>query len=330
MDFPRSPSVAVGIPTKDNADTIRETLESLTAQTRRPDRIIVVDASTDDTPDIIREIADSSDIEFEYVRESSDGRGVSVARQQIYDRLEEDILACLDTELRVSPDWLEKHVEFHAENPEYGVLSASSYGEGPVTNPRDRDYFVQGNCSIKKRALDRVDGWDIWMGRGEDWDIRIRFAATETNCYRRTDIQAQRVSDRNLAQWVTKIRNRPSSVAFLRKYGLWYLTFHPAHVLGDAVSAASLVSLCLGVVLLPFFGLSVPFFLLPLLGVAGYLYVDVIVPNGVEAVRPMHALYVPRFLLLGYTALRELREGTDYEWNYAGVESQEALDNVPT
>jgi glycosyltransferase involved in cell wall biosynthesis len=91
-------SIAVGIPTMNTAATIRETLESLVDQTRQPDRIIVVDASTDETPEIIEEFAEQTDVIITLRRQSETGRGVGSAQQEIYDASTEDILACLDTQ----------------------------------------------------------------------------------------------------------------------------------------------------------------------------------------------------------------------------------------
>lgn len=66
--------VAVGIPTRDNAATIAQTIESLRAQTRRPDRLIIVDESSDDTREIIRSYADEAWV-IEIIDQPQDGMG---------------------------------------------------------------------------------------------------------------------------------------------------------------------------------------------------------------------------------------------------------------
>ena len=101
MDSNKKLTIAVGIPTANNEDTIRETLESLLRQTVQPDRIIIIDASTDSTPNIVRSVNKNTSVPIEIHQQSTRGQGVGGARQDIYDLLEEDILACLDTQKKV-------------------------------------------------------------------------------------------------------------------------------------------------------------------------------------------------------------------------------------
>ena len=89
--------VAVGIPTKDNAATIAQTLESLRAQTRMPDRLIIVDNSSDDTREIITSYADDG-WSIDILDQPREGVGVGAARAAIHAEFDGDILCCLDTE----------------------------------------------------------------------------------------------------------------------------------------------------------------------------------------------------------------------------------------
>ncbi|QLC34410.1 glycosyltransferase family 2 protein [Halarchaeum sp. CBA1220] len=313
-------SVAVGVPTKDNEDSIRATLESLLEQHRQPDRIIVVDASTDRTPEIVRDVAESTDVEIALLEETTHGRGISAARQQIYEALEEDLLACLDTEKRVEPDWVETHLEFHREHPEFGVLNAGPEVEGEVENPKTYDFFVQANCSIKREVLDLLGGWDRWMNRGEDWDFRIRLWRAGVRSYSTAALAADLVVDESPYVEISKMSARPGCVAFLRKYGRWYASFYPIHVLGDVASAVSIAATALAVLLAPLtLGGSLALGAVPLTAFAVYVYFDYGRAHGVPDAREL-ALRLPRFYLLGYTALRELLYAEDYDWNYGGVE----------
>jgi glycosyltransferase involved in cell wall biosynthesis len=317
-------SLTVGIPTANNEATIRETLESLANQTVQPDRIIVIDASTDATPDIVRAVDEETKVPIELHEQSSRGRGVGGARQDIYELLEEDVLACLDTDKRVGPEWVEKRLEFHHKHSEYDILSGTK-SEGvdrPAEGPKDTDFLRQSNCSIRKSALDRVEGWDPWMSRGEDWDLRIRLWTSGAQSYIRGDIGCEFIKRDDPKLAFGKILSRPSSVDFLRKYGLWYLRFHPIQPLGDIASLCSLiaipVALLLGTVWSP---LALLLLLGPLLGSLTYLHVKGTQsrdPKSLTDLRLVHAVFAARFFLLGYTMVRQIVRSHDYDWNYGG------------
>lgn len=120
-----------------------------------------MDASSDLTPDIVREVDSETEVPIECHKQSDQGRGVGGARSDIYSLVEEDILACLDTQKRVGPEWIEKRLDFHRENPEYHILSgisSTNVVDRPANDPKDLNFLRQSNCSIRKSALDRVDG----------------------------------------------------------------------------------------------------------------------------------------------------------------------------
>lgn len=317
-------SVTVGIPTRNNADTIEETLRVLVEQTRPPDRVVVVDASTDETPAIVEEVAAGSDVPIDCYEQSDRGRGVGAARQDIYEHFDADLLACLDTNRRVPDDWLERRVEFHRDN-EYDVLSSTPLPDwdGPVEDPRRGFFLQQANCTVTRAALDRVDGWDPWFPRGEDWDMQIRLWRSGATAYARSDLHGEAIVESE-GNALGKAMSRPSSVAFLRKYGPWYARFHPEHPAGDAASVCSLVALLAAPLLLAVSPLAAAL-ALALVGALAFAFVymkNVRHRAGFD-VRPGDAADVARFFLHGYTALRELRAG-DFPWNHGGLDREAA------
>lgn len=310
-------TVTVGIPTYNNEDTIRETIEQVLDGTRPPDRVLIVDASTDRTTEIIEDVNSKTETPIHWYEQSERGRGVGAARQDIYERFQGDILACLDTNLRVDEEWLENRVNFHKSNPEYQILSASEIDnvDEEVTNPKLGHFFTQANCSITSEGLDMVDGWDPWLHRGEDWDMGIRLWCAGARSYAKSELDGSRMIEETMTfgKWLA----RPSSVAFLRKYGLWYARYHPTHVLGDISSIVGSIALFVGVTLS---------FVSPVLGLLSlavavglaflYLYVKK-VPHRDGWLRWSDADEVIRFFLLGYTAIREFKAG-DFPWNDTG------------
>lgn len=166
MDSNKKLTIAVGIPTANNEDTIRETLESLLRQTVQPDRIIIIDASTDSTPNIVRSVNKNTSVPIEIHQQSTRGQGVGGARQDIYDLLEEDILACLDTQKKVGSRWIETRLQFHRGNPEYDILSGMRSTESvdrPATGPKDQissvSRTVRYGSQLSTESRDGILGW---------------------------------------------------------------------------------------------------------------------------------------------------------------------------
>jgi glycosyltransferase involved in cell wall biosynthesis len=318
---------AVGIPTYNNDQTIAKTLESLLSQTHPPDRIIIVDSSDDKTPDIVQKMSDASDIPIELIPQSDRGKGVGSARQDIYNELNEDILGCLDTQKRVDRDWVERRLEFHACNPEYDILSGAPI-EGvdrSCDNIKDPYFLRQSNCSIRKGALDMVNGWDRQMARGEDWDLRIRLWMANAQAYAKSSLSCEFIQSDSRTSVLTKIFTRPSSISYLRKYGWWYLQFHPIHVFGDLSSLVSTIALFITIPLGFVSPVGALFTLsIPILGSVGYLYMKVFRNRrDVTEFRLGQLVIMLRFFILGITALRQLFISGNTNWKYDGFNSKE-------
>ncbi|GGN23748.1 hypothetical protein GCM10009021_26690 [Halarchaeum nitratireducens] len=301
----------------------------LVNQTRPPDRILIVDASSDETPRIIREFAEGTTVSIDCYEQSSRGRGVGAARQDIYERFTGDLLACLDTNRHVADNWIERQVAFHRANPEYDVLSATylSSWDQQVDSPKSGFFFQQANCSIKREALDRVEGWDPWLPRGEDWDMQIRLWLSGAKAYAKSSLHGDEIAETEEST-LNKALGRPSSVAFLRKYGWWYARFHPEHPTGDAASVFSVLALLATPLLL----LSVPVLgVLSLLTVVAltvvFIYMKAIRYRSTFELRARDFRLAPRFFVLGYTALREFRSG-DFSWNYGGMNDGDERDGA--
>lgn len=315
--------VTLGIPTMNNQRTIWETLSEFADQTRPPDRVHVVDGSSDWTPDIIELFRETVHPPFDLVLErQSNSTGVGAARARIYEEFEGDILACFDTNAVPDKQWLEKHLQTHEDHPTVDIV-CGIYDERQsevVESPHDRAFLIQKNCTIKREALDAVNGWDQNFTRGEDWDLAIRLWRNGATAYVREDLERHPIGGEGVGSRLRTRLARPSSVRFLRKYGLWYAKFHPAHVLGDI---GSVVSLAVGLVSLPLLavvGVSALFLLLiPILGMLGYIAAQAHARTSGGLSLQFAARSAPEFFLLGYTAVRELRSGPRGGWNYGAL-----------
>lgn len=315
--------VVAGIPTMNNERTIWATLSGLAKQTRPPDCVHIVDASDDWTPRVIRIFQQQTNPPFQLKLERQTNRGgVGAARARIYQQFDGDILACFDTDAVPAKDWLEKHLQTHEEHPSTDVVSGVNNDRQPglVESPHDRSFLVQKNCTIKSRALDAVDGWDQQFDRGEDWDIAIRLWQSGAKAYTRNDLVRRPIEGEGIGNRLLLRLKRPSSVRFLRKYGLWYARFHPTHVLGDVMSVLSVAAGILTIPLVSVFGVRALFLLIiPLLGMLGYIAVQSRTRTGGHFDIRFVSRRAPEFFLLGYTAMREFLSGPKRGWNYAGL-----------
>ena len=106
----RRSSVGVVIPAFNAERFLRETLESVDAQTRAPDRVVVVDdGSEDGTVGVVEDWASATDLTVELI--SQENRGVSSARNIGIDHLSSDLIAFLDADDVWEPHHLGRTVE---------------------------------------------------------------------------------------------------------------------------------------------------------------------------------------------------------------------------
>lgn len=115
--------VSVIVPVRDEEDSIRELLDSLVAQTRRPDEIVITDGgSVDATPQIIEDYKRRG-LPVNLIRAGAalPGRGRNLAAAQA--RFE--WLAFTDGGIRLAPTWLEHLVNKAAGNQSTDIVYGS-------------------------------------------------------------------------------------------------------------------------------------------------------------------------------------------------------------
>jgi len=155
----RASRVSVIVPTFNRAALLPRALESLLAQTRRADEIIVVDdGSTDGTAAVLERFGDA----IRYIREA-ENRGISHARNTGMRAATGDYLAFLDSDDAYAPRKLELQAAFLDAHPEIAMVStdiSAHYRNGKVRERHLRLYHE--NYELK--------GWsyeDIYEEKGE-------------------------------------------------------------------------------------------------------------------------------------------------------------------
>ncbi|MGH9437862.1 MAG: glycosyltransferase family 2 protein [Terriglobia bacterium] len=102
-----SPTIAVVIPAYNCAAYIEEALDSIAAQTRAPDRVVVVDdGSTDGSAEIVARFMQRSSMPVQLLRQPN--AGIAAARNAGVAQCQEDLLAFLDADDTFYPTFLER------------------------------------------------------------------------------------------------------------------------------------------------------------------------------------------------------------------------------
>lgn len=136
-------------PCRNEADFMRQTLDSVVSQSIRPEKwVIIDDGSTDDTPGILSEYANQHDWIKIVTRSDRGGRsvgpGVIEAFYAGYGTVnveDYDYLCKLDLDLRLPPRYFELLMQRMSENPRLATCSGKAYIErdGTLVSERHGD-----------------------------------------------------------------------------------------------------------------------------------------------------------------------------------------------
>jgi glycosyltransferase involved in cell wall biosynthesis len=170
--------ISVVICAHNEQDWIQKGLKSLASQTRVPDEVIVVDnASTDRTAEIVTEFASQSPINVRVVNESH--KGLHYARETGWRAASGDLILVSDADILFPPKWVQKYEAFFNANPDIAAASGPVryYDALPFINWMTAFYewfnrpigfrkrFTKeervsgGNCAIRRIALETIDGY---------------------------------------------------------------------------------------------------------------------------------------------------------------------------
>lgn len=180
----QKPLVSIVTPCFNQADYLRETVESVMKSSYRPiEMIIVNDGSTDNSLEIAQELAR----EFKEIRViDQPNSGVSVARNHGITKAEGEIILPLDGDDLISPNYIEEAVNILSKRPEVKVV----YCDAVKFDEEGQKKWKLKSFSLSKLAKDNmifsaahfwkkdavaVGGFseDMVMGR-EDWEFWIK------------------------------------------------------------------------------------------------------------------------------------------------------------
>lgn len=208
-----NPLVTVVVPTFDGAAFVRETLESVLAQTYRPFEVVVCDdGSTDGTVAILREFGDR----IRVVEQQNSG--VAAARNRAAREARGELLAFLDHDDLHEPHMLETLVPKLLGDPSLGLVYADAwvidsaghlrgqrgrflrYAEGHVFDALLHGNFIPVETTLLRASLyAELGGCDTSLRYLEDYDLCLRVARRARIGFHPEPLARYRIHDHNLS-----------------------------------------------------------------------------------------------------------------------------------
>ena len=204
------------IATYNRAEQLMVTLVSVAAQSKTPSAwecIVVDNNSSDNTRERVGEfIAEHPTLNIRYHFESN--QGLSYARNAGIAQAQGDIIAFIDDDERIVPDFISAYITLFDRHPAAmasgGKIIAeyptgrpewmSHYTERPIANPMDFGDYIRtfprgripggGNMAMRREVFDKVGLFNTSLGRtgkrligGEESDLFERIAEAGMECY---------------------------------------------------------------------------------------------------------------------------------------------------
>jgi glycosyltransferase involved in cell wall biosynthesis len=214
----RTLDVAVVVPTRNSATTLRACLESLRAQTHPCEIIVVDNKSTDETGLIAEALADQVLIRGP---ERSAQRNAGAALTSA------PVIGFIDSDMILSPNVIAEVVVNIAAGSASVVIPERTVGEGywAKVSAFERSFykaddFVEAPRFFPAEVFQRAGGFDEAMTGAEDWDLGLRTATLGP----RTRTNAEIVHEEGRVQFfnicMKKAYYAPGVALFVKKHGI--------------------------------------------------------------------------------------------------------------
>lgn len=192
MDGPPLPTVSVIIPAYGVAHLVADALHSLQAQTLADwEAVVIDDGAPDDVAGALQSFANDPRIRLI----QTDNGGLPTARNRAIAASRAPLIALLDGDDMLEPDYLARMTAAVSASPDIGLVScdATYFGdsrvgerfsayvpqEPPVTLARvlDRRFNIFITALFRREAFERAGGFDSSLRSAEDLDLWLRILA---------------------------------------------------------------------------------------------------------------------------------------------------------
>jgi glycosyltransferase involved in cell wall biosynthesis len=187
------PSISVIVPVFNRPDLVIETIRSVQAQSLGNWELILVDDhSTDETPEVVRQLA-ANDDRIRFYRRQSQTKGPAACRNEGIGHATSELIVFLDSDDLLAPHCLERRVAYMREQGaglDFAVFQTEVFREAPgdiglcfnrLDYENDIEHFLLGdNCWIttgplwRKAVLAAVGGWNEALLGPDDWELTLR------------------------------------------------------------------------------------------------------------------------------------------------------------
>jgi glycosyltransferase involved in cell wall biosynthesis len=183
------PKVSVIATVYNEGSSVRRLLDSLAAQSRTPDQVVIVDGGSDDgTPDILHAYAAHGALPLRVI--SQPGANISEGRNTAIAAADGPVIAVTDAGVRLTDGWLAALLEpferpetaavagFFVPDPQTPFEIAMGATVLPDRSDVDPDNFLPSSRSVAflKRVWSEVGGYPEWLDYCEDlvYDLAVR------------------------------------------------------------------------------------------------------------------------------------------------------------
>lgn len=207
------PLVSIITPTYNRADFLKQTIESVLAQSyKNIEHVIIDDGSTDNTKALIEKYLDTGKVRYFY----QDNSGQSVARNKGLKEAEGDFVCFLDSDDYFLPKKVEQQIQAFQNNPtvdlaygDYIFVDAngSTLNEenmtrysGNITRELLKDNCVSMNTTmVRKSAIKAIGGFCEHIKVADDYDLWLRLSAQSNFLYIPSALSAYRLMDNQIS-----------------------------------------------------------------------------------------------------------------------------------
>lgn len=182
--------MTVVIPVYNRADIVRRTLDSIAAQTRFPDEVILVDnASTDNSLSVLESWRDEMSARGRKVTVLSESRpGGASARQAGFERVMTDKVMFFDSDDVMRPGHVAEAIRLFAETPGSDIVAWTTLTHFPEGGTRYKPvlarHLMEGHLlhamlatqayAVRTDFFRRAGGWDVTLHGWDDLEVGFR------------------------------------------------------------------------------------------------------------------------------------------------------------